>query len=65
MADDDLDEGPVVVKRAVYDAGMKLEADVDGGAADQLSRTQRTRRHVPGRRAIRLGRRSGTKYSGS
>jgi hypothetical protein len=32
MADDDLDEGPVVVKRAVYDAGMKLEAEVDGGA---------------------------------
>ena len=31
MADDDLDEGPVVVKRAVYDAGMKLEAEVDGG----------------------------------
>jgi hypothetical protein len=29
---DDLDEGPVVVKRAVYDAGMKLEAEVDGGA---------------------------------
>ncbi len=27
-----LDEGPVVVKRAVYDAGMKLEAEVDGGA---------------------------------
>jgi hypothetical protein len=33
MADDDLGEGPVVVKRAVYDAGMKLEAEVDGGAA--------------------------------
>jgi hypothetical protein len=32
MADDDLDEGPVVVKRAVYDAGMKLQAEVDGGA---------------------------------
>ena len=32
MADDALDEGPVVVKRAVYDAGMKLEAEVDGGA---------------------------------
>jgi hypothetical protein len=32
MADADLDEGPVVVKRAVYDAGMKLEAEVDGGA---------------------------------
>ena len=32
MADDDLGEGPVVVKRAVYEAGMKLEAEVDGGA---------------------------------
>jgi len=32
MADDDLGEGPVVVKRDVYDAGMKLEAEVDGGA---------------------------------
>ena len=32
MADDDPDERPVVVKRAVYDAGMKLEAEVDGGA---------------------------------
>ena len=32
MADADLDEGPVVVKRAVYDAGMKLEVEVDGGA---------------------------------
>jgi hypothetical protein len=33
MADDDPGEGPVVVKRAVYDAGMKLEAEVDGGAS--------------------------------
>ena len=32
MADDDLGEGPVVVKRAIYEAGMKLEAEVDGGA---------------------------------
>jgi hypothetical protein len=32
VADDDLGEGPVVVKRAVYEAGMKLEAEVDGGA---------------------------------
>jgi hypothetical protein len=32
MAEDDLDEGPVALKRAVYDAGMKLEAEVDGGA---------------------------------
>ena len=31
MADDDLDEGPVVVKRAVYDAGMKLEAEEKAG----------------------------------
>ena len=30
--DDDLQEGPVVVRRAVYEAGMKLEAEVDGGA---------------------------------
>jgi hypothetical protein len=29
---DDLQEGPVVVRRAVYDAGMKLEAEVDAGA---------------------------------
>jgi hypothetical protein len=26
--DDDLNEGPVVVRRPVYDAGMKLEAEV-------------------------------------
>jgi hypothetical protein len=31
MADDDAGEGPVVVRRAVYDAGMKLEAEVDRG----------------------------------
>jgi hypothetical protein len=31
MADDDLDEGPVVVKHAVYDAGMKLEAEEKAG----------------------------------
>jgi hypothetical protein len=30
--DDDLQEGPVVVRRPVYDAGMKLEAEVDVGA---------------------------------
>ena len=28
---DTLDEGPVVVRRVVYDAGMKLEAEVDAG----------------------------------
>jgi hypothetical protein len=26
-------EGPVVVRRPVYEAGMKLEAEVDGGAS--------------------------------
>ncbi len=31
MADDDLDAGPVVVKRAAYDAGMKLEAEEKPG----------------------------------
>ena len=31
MADDDAGEGPVVVKRAAYDAGMKLEAEEKAG----------------------------------
>ena len=31
MADDDAGEGPVVVKRAAYDAGMKLEAEERAG----------------------------------
>ena len=31
MADDDLGEGPVVVKRAAYDAGMRLEAEEKAG----------------------------------
>ena len=31
MADDDLAEGPVVVKRAAYDAGMKLESEEKAG----------------------------------
>jgi hypothetical protein len=31
MADDDLGEGPVVVRRAAYDAGMKLEAEEKAG----------------------------------
>ena len=31
MADDDPGEGPVVVKRAAYDAGMKLEAEEKAG----------------------------------
>ena len=31
MADDDLGEGPVVEKRAAYDAGMKLEAEERAG----------------------------------
>jgi hypothetical protein len=30
---DDLDEGPVVVRRPVYDAGMKLEREVEAGAS--------------------------------
>src|SRR5271170_7987687 len=33
MADDDaLDKGPVIVRRMIYDAGMKLEAEVDAGS---------------------------------
>ena len=32
MADDDPGEGPMVVKRAAYDAGMKLEAEEKAGA---------------------------------
>ena len=31
MADDDLGEGQVVVKRAAYDAGMKLETEERAG----------------------------------
>jgi hypothetical protein len=31
MADDDPDQEPVVVKRAAYDAGMKLEAEERAG----------------------------------
>lgn len=31
MTDDDPGEGPVVVKRAAYDAGMKLEAEEKAG----------------------------------
>ena len=31
MADDDPGEGPVVVKRAAYDAGMRLEAEEKAG----------------------------------
>jgi hypothetical protein len=31
MADDDPGEGPVVVRRAAYDAGMELEADEKAG----------------------------------
>lgn len=31
MADDELGEGPVVVKRAAYDAGMKLEVEEKAG----------------------------------
>jgi hypothetical protein len=31
MAEDDAGEGPVVVKRAAYDAGMKLEAEEKEG----------------------------------
>jgi hypothetical protein len=33
MTDDDLGEGPVVVRRAAYDAGMKLEAEEKAGKA--------------------------------
>jgi len=36
--DDDLNEGPIVVRRPVYDAGVKLEDDVKAGASGQLSR---------------------------
>src|SRR6266849_3302742 len=40
FADDQ--EGPVVVRRAAYDAGMKLEADVKAGTgpAFEIARTQ-------------------------
>jgi hypothetical protein len=31
--DDDLSEGPVVVRRPVYDAGVKLEKEVKAGAS--------------------------------
>jgi len=31
--DDDLQEGPVVVRRPVYDAGMKLKDEVKAGAS--------------------------------
>ena len=31
MADDDAGDGPVVVKRAAFDAGMKLEAEEKAG----------------------------------
>ena len=31
MADDDAGEGPVVVKRAAYDAGIRLEAEEKAG----------------------------------
>ena len=43
--DDDLSEGPVVVKRAVYDAGMKLEAAVEAGASGPAFETARAKVH--------------------
>ena len=65
MADDDLGEGPVVVKRAVYDAGMKLEAEVDGGAGGPAFSNAEDKATSCRAAGDTAGRRSGTKYSGS
>ena len=40
MADDDPGEGPVVVKRAAYDAGMKLEAEEKAGKGTAFSNAE-------------------------
>ena len=43
--DDDLQEGPVVVRRPVYDAGMKLEAEVKAGASGPAFENAREKLH--------------------
>lgn len=43
--DDDLNEGPIVVRRPVYDAGMKLEDEVKAGASGPAFETARTKVH--------------------
>jgi hypothetical protein len=43
--DDDLQEGPVVVRRAVYDAGMKLEDEVKAGASGPAFENAREKVH--------------------
>jgi hypothetical protein len=43
--DDDLNEGPVVVRRPVYDAGMKLEAEVAAGAPGPAFENARAKVH--------------------
>lgn len=43
--DDDLNEGPIVVRRPVYDAGMKLEDEVKGGAGGPAFETARAKVH--------------------
>lgn len=44
--DDDLQEGPVVVRRAVYDAGMKLEDEVKAGASGPAFENAREKVHA-------------------
>jgi len=43
--DDDLNEGPVVVRRPVYDAGMKLEDEVKAGASGPAFENARAKVH--------------------
>jgi hypothetical protein len=43
--DDDPSEGPVVVRRPVYDAGMKLEAEVKAGASGPAFENAREKAH--------------------
>ncbi len=48
MADDDSGEGPVVVKRAAYDAGMKLEAEEKAGKGTAFTIRRGQSNGVPG-----------------
>jgi hypothetical protein len=43
--DDDPNEGPVVVRRPVYDAGMKLEDEVKAGASGPAFENAREKVH--------------------
>ena len=43
--DDDPNEGPVVVRRPVYDAGMKLEDEVKAGASGPAFENAREKGH--------------------